>query len=254
MVKQPFHITVLGGGNVGTHLAKVFLKTPDVILSQFYNRHINAISEFSERTEIINDLSKLKPADIFILALKDDIIGEFSRKLKNFDVLIVHTSGSLPMSELQTTRKGVFYPFQTFSKTKKEMDFSQIPVLIEATGKNDLQLLKTLAQKISNNVIEVNSEQRKALHVAGVFAANFVNLMYAEAEKILKDNNLPFDLLKPLILEVAQKVQTLTPREAQTGPAVRGDLKILQSHLKLLKEPWHKEIYQLLSDRIYKNS
>ena len=254
MAKQSLHITVFGGGNVATHLAKNLLALPNVRLQQIYNRHLNAIKNFEQDTEIIDDLSKLKPADMFILCLKDDVIVPFSKKLRAFDSLTVHTSGSVAMTDLQTRRKGVLYPFQTFSKDKPDLDFSNIPILIEAENDSDLQLLKNLANRLSKNVQKVDSEQRKALHIAGVFAANFVNYMYRQAAELLQDHQLSFDLVKPLILETAQKIQTLSPAEAQTGPASRGDYKTINKHLDFLKTGSKYDLYQYLSELILKDS
>jgi len=251
---KPIHITIFGGGNVATHLAKAFLSNPDIELQQIYNRHIDKISNFNNKTEIIDDLSKLKPADIFILALTDDAIAGFSKKLISHNVLSVHTSGSIPMKALQTKRKGVFYPFQTFSKEKEIIDFKSIPIMIEAENEQDLNLLNRLGQLLSDNVQTADSQQRKALHISGVFAANFVNHLYEQARQILKEHQLSFDLLKPLILEVAQKVQEIPPQQAQTGPAIRGDQKTIDSHLKFLKNPVQKKIYKLLTESIQKKN
>ena len=254
MADTPIHITLFGGGNVATHLAKVFLSHADIKLQQIYNRHIDKISDFKNKTEIIDDLSKLKPADIFILALSDDAIADFSKKINSHKVLTVHTSGSIPLQALQTKRKGVFYPFQTFSKEKENMNLKSIPILIEAENECDLKLLNRLGQLLSDNVQTVESQQRKALHVSGIFAANFVNHLYEQARQILKEHKLSFDLLKPLILEVAQKVQEIPPQQAQTGPAIRGDQKTIDSHLKFLKNPVQKKIYKLLTESIQKNN
>jgi predicted short-subunit dehydrogenase-like oxidoreductase (DUF2520 family) len=253
MADKPIHITLFGGGNVAIHLAKAFLSHRDIELQQIYNRHIDKISNFKDKTDIIDDLSQLKPADIFVLALTDDVIPEFSKKLNSHDVLTVHTSGSIPMKALQTQRKGVFYPFQTFSKEKEHIDLKNIPILIEAENKQDLKLLSRLGQLLSDNVQTVDSQQRKALHVSGVFAANFVNHLYEQARQILNEHQLSFDLLKPLILEVSRKVQEIPPQKAQTGPAIRGDQKTIDSHLKFLKNPVQKKIYKLLTESIQKN-
>jgi len=254
MADIPIHITIFGGGNVAIHLAKAFLSNTDIKLQQIYNRHIDKISDFKNKTEIIDDLSKLKSADMFILALTDDAIADFSKKLIPYNILTVHTSGSMPMQALQTKRNGVFYPFQTFSKEKENIDFKNIPILIEAQNEHDLKLLNRLGQLLSDNVQIVDSQQRKALHISGVFAANFVNHLYEQAHQILKEHQLSFDLLKPLILEVARKVQEITPQQAQTGPAIRSDQKTIDSHLNFLKNPVQKKIYKLLTESIQKNN
>ncbi len=152
-------------------------------------------------------------------------------------------------------RYGVFYPLQTFSRNRK-VSFQDIPICIEANANSDVALLRTLATSISNNVAEVSSEERATLHLAAVFVNNFTNYLYAVSEDILKAKELDFSLLKPLLQETAEKVQSLSPKEAQTGPAKRNDLKTMQNHVHLLqqlgKEPLI-ELYKKLSEGIQQN-
>jgi len=249
-LKKILNISILGAGNVATHLARVLSARPEVHIQQMYNRHIKALSTFENSIEIIDDLSKLKSVDIIIISITDDAISNFSKQLSHLSSLVVHTSGSVSIDALQVKRKGVFYPFQTFSKAKKRMDFKEIPILIEANNKQDLNLLENLGKLVSDKVLHLDSKQRKALHIAGVFVANFVNHLYVQANKILKDNSLSFDLLKPLIQEVTQKITVLPPEKAQTGPAARGNQKIIQQHLEFLQDKNQKEIYKLLSESI----
>lgn len=245
----PLHISILGGGNVATHLVKEFARHPEIKLVQIYNRSLDKIVDLERFAPITDDVSKLKKADIFIIAVSDDAIIQLANKIPFKKALVVHTSGSTPMQALPNKRKGVFYPFQTFSKQKK-VDFKKIPILLEADNKKDLELLKGLAKLFSDEVQEVHSSQRKALHIAGVFVSNFVNHLYVQADRLLKEHQLSFDLLKPLILEVAEKVQTLPPEMAQTGPAVRGDYKVVNKHLESLKNPEQRKIYKLMSEAI----
>ncbi|WP_010229408.1 DUF2520 domain-containing protein [Gillisia marina] len=141
--------------------------------------------------------------------------------------------------------QGVFYPLQTFSKNKK-VDFSGIPICVESNTKTSTKTLKKLASGISEKVFEISSAQRKSLHVAAVFVSNFVNFLYTEGEKICKDNQVPFEILHPLILETASKAINMSPKEAQTGPAKRKDQEVISSHLELLNEEQQK-IYSLLT-------
>ncbi len=248
-MKKQYKISIIGAGNVATHLARTVLQQPQIELLQMYNRNVQKLNEFLSATEIIDDLSLLKPVDVLIIAIADDAIHSFSKKIPTIDFLIVHTSGSVSINDLQVDRKGVFYPFQSFSKAKKQIDFTDIPILIEAENQNDIELLSNLASILSKNVQYADSKQRQALHIGGVFVANFTNHLYLQAENILKDNNLSFDLLKPLIQEVAQKILTLSSKQAQTGPAIRGDKRIIDKHLKMLNAH-QKEIYELLTKSI----
>ncbi len=246
------HINIIGGGNVATHLIREFLKHPEIHLQQLYARNLDQLKEFEGIATLINDLNLLTPADITIVAVSDDAIASIARQLENYPSLVVHTSGSKSMEELQNLEKGVFYPFQSFSKERKQINFKNVPVLIEAENPENLEKLTFLGNILSDKVYEMNSSQRKALHIAGVFAANFTNHMYVLAHQIMKENNIPFDLIVPLIHEVAEKVSNLPPIEAQTGPAVRNDLKTIEEHLAALDKS-KKKIYELLTQSIIEN-
>ncbi|MRH99266.1 DUF2520 domain-containing protein [Kriegella sp. EG-1] len=228
-------VAIIGGGNVAYHLSKAFQTNEKVETSVFNGR---------------TDLSKLiKNIDVCIIAVSDSAVIKVAKKLLNIDVLVAHTSGSVSINELPNKRKAVFYPLQTFSKEKK-IDFTKIPLCIETETKADFNTLNVLASSISNTVLKISSEQRKALHAAAVFANNFSNHMYYIAEDICKNNELPFDLLKPLIHETADKINTVSPFDAQTGPAKRKDLKTIQEHEKFLKDSSHKLIYKQLTQSI----
>lgn len=170
--------------------------------------------------------------------------------------LLVHTAGSIPMDvwEGKTSRYGVFYPMQTFSK-QQEVNFREVPFFIEAAQKEDAERLKAIASVLSDNVFEADSLQRGNLHLAAVFACNFANHMYVLAADLLKKYDLPFEVLLPLIDETARKVHELPPLEAQTGPAVRYDENVIDRQLDMLSdEPAVKEIYRVLSEHIRKRS
>jgi len=194
-----------------------------------------------------------KSADIYIVALKDSAVKDV---LSGFDFqnkLIVHTSGSLPLSALKpfSENYGVLYPLQTFSKTR-EIDFTEIPVFIEANYPENESILKLIAEKISKKVSVLNSEKRKSLHIAAVFACNFVNHFYSLAAGYLDAHDIPFDVLYPLIEETARKAQEIPPKEAQTGPAVRFDETIINDHLQGLEQfPELKALYNSISKSIF---
>lgn len=244
------NIVILGGGNVAWHLTNALLKNDVVNVVQVYNRSIEKISCFKNSTSITNNLSELKDADIYILSVSDNAISELSSALNLKNKLVVHTSGSMAMDELKSTsKKGVFYLLQTFSK-EREIDFSTVPICIEAETDADLQLLETLANTISKNCYRINSNQRKSLHVAAVFVNNFVNHLYHIGHEICEQNKVPFEILLPLILETANKITTLPPLEAQTGPAKRNDTKTIEKHTAMLAKN-QQEIYTLLTKSIY---
>lgn len=239
-------IVLFGTGNVATHLFEALRISKKFEIIQVYNHATNSLKHFSEKVEVTSDFAAIKPADIYILALKDDVLAEFSQKLKDTNALVLHTSGAISMEVLDNfNNHGVFYPLQTFSKGKK-VDFNQVPICIETNSSGNMELAQELALEISEKVFEISSEQRKTLHIAAVFVSNFVNFLYTEGESICRENKVPFEILHPLILETAQKAVNISPREAQTGPAKRNDQKVISSHIELLNKE-QQEIYSLLT-------
>lgn len=243
-------VTILGAGNVGTHLFKTFNNNSEVSVKQWFNRNLNSISKYKNEVDITNDLNNLEEADVYIIAVSDEAVAHISSALPFKNRLVVHTAGSINIHDLDKKHKrGVFYPVQSFTKTA-ELDFSEIPICIEALEKEDYHLLKSLALTLGGPVKKVNSDQRKALHLAAVFANNFTNQMYRIAHEIAESQATEFDLLKPLILETAKKIQDISPYMAQTGPAKRGDSKTIKKHLALLEKEQHKDIYKLITKSI----
>jgi len=239
---------------VATHLA-LALKKAGLNILQVYSRTANSAEKLAKkvRAENITDLQKIKSnADIYIISVADTAIEELVAQLSLKDIPVVHTSGSIQMDLLKRVSEnyGVFYPLQTFSKAR-EVDFNNIPICIEANNSENLERLNSLAKLISDKIQCVDSDQRKILHLAAVFACNFPNFMYAIAEKITKQADIDFDILKPLIVETADKVMHIDPMKAQTGPAKRGDQKTMKEHLEMLSDfPEFKEIYKLISSEI----
>jgi len=245
-------VVILGAGNVASHLCKAFEDSKEVSVVQVYNRNKNSLQSFPPEINTTTCLLNIKDADIYIIAIADDAIKPFSKSLPFTNKLVVHTSGSKAMDKLsKTNRKGVFYPLQTFSKSQV-VDFSEIPICLEAENKDDLKLLQNLGNSISKNVQLINSEERSKLHLAAVFVNNFVNYLYQVGSDLLLEDSLSFDLLKPLIKETANKIETLNPSKSQTGPAKRNDIKTIENHLHLLKDSPYKNLYQKLTKAIQK--
>ena len=249
-------ITLIGSGNVATHLGAAFKNAGHKII-QVYSRSENnsALLAYHIGAEAITSLAEINPeTDIFIIAVADGAIAGIAEQLSKLNILIAHTSGATSLYNLTafTDKAGVFYPLQTFSKTK-EVNFRTVPLCIEGSDAQIAQTLKELAQSISNNVYIVDSVQRKTLHLAAVFACNFSNYLYRIAQQLLAEQDMPFDLLRPLILETAEKVQEHFPADVQTGPAIRGDQQTILNHLHQLKNlPELEQLYRLLSQGIIK--
>jgi predicted short-subunit dehydrogenase-like oxidoreductase (DUF2520 family) len=246
-------IVILGSGNVATHLISAFQKSNEIIIKQIFARNPSvSIPDFPQE-KIIHTIDQLTDADLYIISVSDTAINEVANQFPFNDKLVVHTSGSMPIDILgNKNRKGVFYPLQTFTKNK-EVDFKEIPICLEAENENDSKLLANLASKISNKIYFINSEQRKAMHVAAVFVCNFVNHLYQLGNDICTENNIPFEILHPLIEETANKIKSISPIDAQTGPARRNDTVTINSHLNFLNDNNKKEIYKILTKSIIDN-
>ena len=221
------NIVILGNGNVATHLSEALLNAGYSVLQLW------------KRNEVLRD------ADLYFIAVSDDAIEDVSNLIPENKPL-AHTSGSVELS-----RGGVFYPLQTFSKNV-EVDWKDIPILIEP---NDSPMLHEIAKNISNNVQVTTPEQRRQLHLSAVFACNFTNHLWTVSEELLTKKNLSFDLLKPLIYQTFLKIQNHSPKQVQTGPAIRNDLKTLEKHRELLRQggacpALTAELYNILTQSI----
>lgn len=250
-------VSFIGSGNVAWHLAPA-LDNTDFAVREVYSRNpehaaalVDKLYEADVKTSL--DFSD-SPSGIFIIAVPDDAIQSIVQEIILPDnAILVHTSGSQPLGILGYAAIpgiGVFYPLQTFSKSKK-IDFTDIPIFVESENAVTEKLLLSMAKAISKNVHQVTSQERKAMHVAAVFASNFTNHMLLIAQQIMKENNLNFEWLKPLVAEIINKSMAIGPENAQTGPARRGDFEILDRHMEFLQaDEQRAEIYKVISQHI----
>lgn len=247
-------ICIIGSGNVATHLAVALARIGDVV--QIYSRCIENARHLAGLTGTENVTDRLdrivKDADYYIVAVKDDAIAEVAVLSPDTTGIWAHTSGSVPMDVFAPYKcnYGVFYPLQTFSRDT-EIDVSRVPMFIEGNDEAAGQSLTELARKISSTVRYADSDLRKRLHVAAVFACNFVNLMWIEADELLRGDGLDITFLMPLLEETLRKIERNRPSEVMTGPARRGDEHVIGEHLKMLSGERH-DIYTKLSQYILK--
>ncbi|MBJ2124117.1 Rossmann-like and DUF2520 domain-containing protein [Flavobacterium sp. IB48] len=246
-------ITIIGSGNVAQHLIKAFSGSKIVEIKQVFSRKKEALLHLIDSEKIVTDFKALEPADLHIVSVSDNAITEVSNELPFNNQLVVHTSGTSSIELLNPkNRRGVFYPLQTFSKNKT-LDYSVVPFCLEAENTADFKLLETIAKSVSTAVYSISSEQRKALHVAAVFVSNFTNHLYQIGHEICEENQVPFAVLKPLIQETADKINTLDPIDAQTGPAIRHDSITTDAHMAFLQDENKKNIYKILTQSIQHN-
>jgi len=244
-------VVVLGAGNVATHLINAFSNAKTIDLVQVYARSQSSLDLVNQEVSKTTNLELLKKADVYIIAISDDAITDFSSQIEFKNALVVHTSGSVNMDAINDRfHRGVFYPLQTFTKNE-DVDFSNIPICLEAQYNEDLVILEKLASAVSNNVYFINSKQRESLHLAAVFVNNFTNHMYYLGHQICNNEMVPFQILRPLIEETAHKISKTFPYKAQTGPAKRNDKQTIAKHLIQVPESY-KEIYEVITNSITK--
>jgi len=245
--------TIIGSGNVATHLAKqLFAK--GCCITQIYSRSLTNAQTLANavNAEATDNLQQLRPADFFIIAVSDSAVSEIAKNLIVGEALVVHTSGSTNINALAKFKNyGVLYPLQTFSKSRAEIDWENIPIFVEANSENNLQDLKKFANILSLEVREANSDKRLQLHTAAVFACNFVNYLLTINAYLSEEN---FKLFYPLVRETVEKAfASDNPREVQTGPAARNDTITMEKQANLLPNEL-KELYQYISKLILSSS
>ena len=234
------NIVIIGKGNVATNLHYAFTKK----------------GVASQMVSSLEGLDEVPQADVYIYAVEDEALAEVVAQVKDKEkALHLHTSGTMPITVFGADKPhaGIFYPFQSFSKARVIEDFSTVPVFFEARGIDDISAVYSLALTITSHVYEASQHDRERLHVAGVYACNFTNLMYTMAAELLKNTHIPFSALLPLIDETAAKIHALAPADAQTGPARRNDENVMNHHLALLNDE-QRVVYSILSEAIKKRN
>lgn len=227
-------IALIGKGRVATHMSQALLMAG------------HEVTMCGGKTRICPVPTDV---EVVIIAIKDDAVSVVASEFAHSSSLVLHTSGSISIDAIPATRRGVLYPMQTFSMDR-EVDFRQVPLFLETSLSEDLSVLTQLASTISDIYMPMNGEQRKVLHLAAVFSCNFVNHLFEISHDVLAEHAIPFQILFPLIQETISKIQTLTPHEAQTGPALRWDETVMQGHTEILGDTRRRHIYQMLSESI----
>jgi len=251
------HIVIIGCGNLAWHLAKQFSTLKKFEISIYNHKANKVLNDFKTQLNCnvhvgINEI--ITGADFYFICVSDSYISSVSKKIIPFnkESIVVHTSGSITVENIKTNNycKAVFYPLQTFSKNDN-INWKKIPILIGANNNHTFKLVNSLAKLFSKHTLQVNYNQRLHLHLAAVLVNNFTNALYASAQNQLKRVNINFKILLPLIQQSILKLNTLSPLQAQTGPAKRNDNIVVKKHLKLLKVDKNlKNIYKHLTELI----
>lgn len=256
-------VALIGAGNVATHMAEAFYGRGQLCqvvarteasasrLAAKINRDLDSTCRDHCHCDAETDLERLRDdMDLYLIAVNDDSVESVVGMTPDFPGIWAHTSGSVSLDVFRGHKSnyGVFYPLQTFSRDVP-VRFDDIPILIEGSSKQVADTLFDAATKISRSVMAADSNTREAIHVAAVFACNFANLMWNEADRLLRPQGLDIRFMLPLLQATLDKLAVKTPREAMTGPARRGDMAVIDKHLVALP-PDLKTVYSLLTERI----
>jgi predicted short-subunit dehydrogenase-like oxidoreductase (DUF2520 family) len=258
------NISIIGTGNLAWHLSQA-LEQAGYRIAEIYGRDVAKaihLAGLLYSAEVKNDLDFSESnSQLFIIAVSDDaVLGVCAKMLLPENAIVVHTSGAKYLSEMQQAFQihhdlpvncGVFYPLMTFTKNRR-IDFAHIPLCIEAADEKTEAFLVKVGSAMSDAIYLINSEERRALHVAAVFACNFTNHLWGLAKEIVESEDIEFDILKPLISETFNKAILAThPADVQTGPAVRGDQATVKKHLEYLADDDDlRKVYQTMTDSI----
>ena len=248
MIKK---ITIIGSGNIANQLGCAFFKK-GIQIQQVLARNVVTGKKLANNlnSQLITDIKKINISDLIIICVNDDNIKKIVQKLPNYPM--VHTSGNTSINVFKGKQHyGVIYPIQSIKKETK-INFQKIPICIEANSNLLKEKIRVLSNKLSNQILIVNSKKRKYIHLSAVLASNFSNYCYIMAYNILQQQELTFDILKPLIEHTAKNSTIRNPKLNQTGPAIRDDKETMKIHLRMLKNKNYKKIYKLLSHNILK--
>jgi predicted short-subunit dehydrogenase-like oxidoreductase (DUF2520 family) len=240
-------ITLIGGGKLGKQFYRRLADIEEIELVQWVVRTA-AKNKTSDGVPVVNHLKELKQSDLYLLAVSDQAIGSIAKAIP-IKAFVAHCAGGVSLNVLKQKRAGAFYPLQSFSDGRV-IDFSTVTFGLEAKQVKELTLLQQLVNYFGAQYVTMDSKQRDQLHLAAVLVNNFTNHLFTEAAALCEQNDLSFNLLKPLIQETVNKLETLSPKAAQTGPAVRYDQETITKHLKSIHKPKLKEIYQVLTSAI----
>lgn len=257
MTNEIHSVSIIGSGNVAEALALSIAGAWGIELREVIARNIERGEQIARQAscDFVALGEPVADADLYIIAVSDRAVAEVAEQAElPSESIVVHTAGSVECAVLGEGARGVFYPFQTFTAGRR-VDMSEVPIFIEGSDEQTTLLLEEFAQQLTSKVYRADSARRREIHLAGVFACNFVNALYTiAAERLQQQEALPFEVLQPLILETAEKAaEAENPATVQTGPARRGDTQVMERHLTMLAEqPELQQIYKLLSQEIFK--
>lgn len=246
---------MIGAGKVAWHLGYA-LHQSGWKINQVFNRTESSGRILATRlsaTYTSQPESIRQEAGIYLVCLSDSAMNELPAWWPLKNSFLVHISGSQPLGLFSniTSRRGVFYPLQTFGSKGEPLDMGTIPICIEASDPSGLNQLIKLAGALTSRVEVMDSITRLKLHLAAVMVNNFGNFILSLASDYISRNNLDPSLLFPLVKQTFQHLPDGDLFARQTGPAMRGDEVIIGKHLEMLaSDMLYQDVYRFLTESI----
>ena len=246
-------ISLIASGKLSYNLSKVFSNNENFRIIEIYSRQKKNTNLFNEKIKFTDKIENLKKADFYFILCNDDSIKEISKKINVNGGMVLHSSGTININILSNHKNyGVFYPLQTFNFHNK-LNFTDVPVLIEANTKKNLDKLKKLCELLNTTFKVIDSKDRLYYHLAATFANNFTNHLLSVTDEIINKFNLNKDFFIPISNQTIQKFKENKSKESQTGPAIRNDVKTIKKHERILENSNYLNLYKIITESIKKN-
>jgi predicted short-subunit dehydrogenase-like oxidoreductase (DUF2520 family) len=264
--KKP-HFFVIGAGRVGASLCFQILQKgfPIISLVEKSEKRLTYLHNEYHWTFLDTSvkLEKISKAHCIIISVQDDFTQIIVEQLAKLDVNwegkhVFHCSGILPSSILSPLKKlgaltASLHPIYSFSLDPRENNhFDKVWFSVEGENKTKDFVYQYFKSR-KNQIIKVNEDQKRAIHLACVFSANFLVGLTALSCQILQKNRLSeievLGMLNPLMASTVDHITDQGISKGLTGPVKRGDIKTIHAHLNLLKSnyPALLELYRDIS-------
>ena len=246
-------ISLIASGKLSYNLSIVFSYNENLRIFEIYSRQKKNTNLFNEKIKFTDKIENLRKADFYFILCNDDSIKEISKKINVNGGMVLHSSGTININILSNHKNyGVFYPLQTFNFHNK-LNFTDVPVLIEANTKKNLDKLKKLCELLNTTCKVIHSKDRLYYHLAATFANNFTNHLLSITDEIINKFNLNKDFFIPISNQTIQKFKENKSKESQTGPAIRNDVKTIKKHERILENSKYLNLYKIITESIKKN-
>ena len=264
MVKEKPIINVIGAGHLGKTIAKLISIHAAGTIQGIVNTSLSrsqAAVQFIGQGNAYASIAELPPADLTLITTPDDKIQACCEQLAvvpqlTVGSIVAHCSGSLSSQVLISVKQrncGIasVHPMNSFSDPANNvMQYAGTYCAVEGEPVAS-ELLCTLFQKIGSVTYVLDSRKKGLYHVAGVLASNYCVTLCEEAIHCLMEAGVDHDMALKIVQHLMQAtsahlIQTTSPSTALTGPIHRGDVNVIQEHLKVITDDERATVYKIL--------